>query len=69
MLLQQRGIERQQLSQAQQGTVFHIGIVMVELRQELLVKQEERKQTHCIIAKIDLKKGLLTCEIGIESLH
>lgn len=54
MLLQQGRIEGQQLPQTQQGTVFHIGIVMVELRQEVLVEEEgeeEMEKNHITLLK------------------
>lgn len=43
MLLQQRRMNGQQLSQTHQGTMFHVGIVMVELRQQVLVQYNERE--------------------------
>lgn len=44
MLLQQRWIKGQQLSQTQQGIIFHIGIVMVELRHQVLVKGARKEK-------------------------
>lgn len=43
MLLQQRRMKRQQLSQTQQGTMFNVGIVVVELRQKVLVMKSIKR--------------------------
>ncbi len=66
MLLYERGIKGEQLPQTQQGTMFHIGIVMMELREEVLLVQKERAE------KLWYSQNageLLTHETQIKSLH